>query len=197
MPSPSTRQWASAFNQQLSLDTSSVTTMRYMFFVRSARALRPQALRQAIPVHASCVPPPHHTGPPAFRLAPLPPASHALPSTRQAASAFNQPLSFDTSSVTDMNYMFQVRSARALGPQSFESRAPCMPSLPPRTLSPASRHAPRPQLYTRPPFDSRQGAGSLSAANKLLIRCAWAGTAAFDSNARYLSGTWPSTGSCA
>ena len=29
------------------------------------------------------------------------------------ASAFNQPLSFDTSSVTDMGFMFQVRSARA------------------------------------------------------------------------------------
>ena len=109
---PSTRQSASAFNQPLSFDTSRVTTMSYMFQVRSARALGPQALRQAIPVHASCVPPPHHTGPPAFRLAPLPPASHALPSTRQRASAFNQPVSFDTSSVTTMYYMFKVRSPR-------------------------------------------------------------------------------------
>jgi hypothetical protein len=50
--------------------------------------------------------------PPASRLAPLPPASHALPSTRQRASAFNQPLSFDTSSVTTMLGMFQVRSPR-------------------------------------------------------------------------------------
>jgi len=33
--------------------------------------------------------------------------------TRQSASAFNQPLSWDTSSVTDMRYMFQVRFARA------------------------------------------------------------------------------------
>ena len=49
----------------------------------------------------------------------LAPASHALPSTRQYASAFNQPLSFDTSSVTDMRYMFFVRSARALGPQAL------------------------------------------------------------------------------
>ena len=32
------------------------------------------------------------------------------------ASAFNQPLSFDTSSVTDMRYMFYVRSSRALLP---------------------------------------------------------------------------------
>ena len=35
-------------------------------------------------------------------------------STRQGASAFNQPLSFDTSSVTTMGWMFQVRSAHAL-----------------------------------------------------------------------------------
>jgi len=37
---------------------------------------------------------------------------------------------------------------------------------------------------------------SLSAANKLLIRCAWAGTLAFDGGARINSGTWPSTESC-
>jgi hypothetical protein len=42
MPFPSTRQGASAFNQPLSFDTSSVTRMTYMFFVRSARALRPR-----------------------------------------------------------------------------------------------------------------------------------------------------------
>ena len=42
------------------------------------------------------------------------PASHALLSTRQGATTFNQPLSFDTSSVTDMHHMFYVRSARAL-----------------------------------------------------------------------------------
>eukprot|EP00964_Phaeocystis_antarctica_P039446 scaffold22564_cov67-Phaeocystis_antarctica.AAC.8 len=55
-------------------------------------------------------------------LTPLPgrtslPASHARLSTRQEAKAFNQPLSFDTSKVTDMQGMFQVRSARALPPQ--------------------------------------------------------------------------------
>jgi len=37
-----------------------------------------------------------------------------LPSTRQVASAFNQPLSLDTSEVTNMRNMFIVRSARAL-----------------------------------------------------------------------------------
>jgi len=40
-----------------------------------------------------------------------------LPSTRQGASAFNQPLSLDTSKVTDMSNMFSVRSARALAPK--------------------------------------------------------------------------------
>eukprot|EP00964_Phaeocystis_antarctica_P070076 scaffold42637_cov48-Phaeocystis_antarctica.AAC.2 len=42
------------------------------------------------------------------------PASYALLSTRQVASKFNQPLSFDTSSVTTMYGMFAVRSAHAL-----------------------------------------------------------------------------------
>ena len=45
------------------------------------------------------------------------PTSHApcaRLSTRQYATAFNQPLSFDTSKVTTMYYMFQVRSACAL-----------------------------------------------------------------------------------
>ena len=51
--------------------------------------------------------------PPGAHLAP---ASHALLSTRQRTSAFNQLLSFDTSKVTNMGYMFYVRSARALAP---------------------------------------------------------------------------------
>jgi hypothetical protein len=41
----------------------------------------------------------------------------ALPSTRQEAYAFNQPLSIDTSKVTTMDRMFNVRSARALAPK--------------------------------------------------------------------------------
>jgi hypothetical protein len=40
-----------------------------------------------------------------------------LPSTRQFAYAFNQPVSFDTSEVTTMREMFEVRSARALAPK--------------------------------------------------------------------------------
>ena len=44
------------------------------------------------------------------------PTSHARLSTRQYASAFNQALSFDMSKVTDVRFMFEVRSARALPP---------------------------------------------------------------------------------
>ena len=51
----STRQYAKAFNQALSFDTSKVTTMYAMFSVRSARALPPPALSRALPVHAACV----------------------------------------------------------------------------------------------------------------------------------------------
>jgi hypothetical protein len=56
-------------------------------------------------------PPPHALPPPGPHIAP-----HRTPllSTRQLARAFNQPLSLDTSKVTDMSYMFYVRSARAL-----------------------------------------------------------------------------------
>ena len=90
MPSPSTRQFASAFNQPLSFDTSSVTNMYRMFRVRSARALGPQALSQAIPVHAACVPPPHHrpfrlparTSPPRIACPPL-----RLGSTRRTSTS--------------------------------------------------------------------------------------------------------------
>ena len=38
--------------------------------------------------------------------------------TRQLAEAFNQPLSFDTSRVTNMDEMFEVHSTRALRPDS-------------------------------------------------------------------------------
>ena len=131
----STRQDASAFNQPLSFDTSKVTDMRYMFMVRSARALTPTALSRALLVHANCVA--TNQRPHVFRAAPLP-ASHARLATRQEASAFNQPLSFDTSKVTDMRYMFAVRSARALLPTALSRAIPVdMPiaSPPPHALT--------------------------------------------------------------
>ena len=70
-------------------------------------------MSRALLVHATCVAATQR--PHASRAAPLP-ASHARLSTRQYASAFNQPLSFDTSKVTTMHRMFYVRSARALAP---------------------------------------------------------------------------------
>ena len=108
MPSLWTRQGASAFNQPLSIDTSSVTSMEGMFQVRSA------------PAHATtpiCLPLQRRRLQP-FSPARLPPSQHASRWTRQSTSAFNQPLSFATSSVTYMQYMFSVRSAPARATRS-------------------------------------------------------------------------------
>ena len=105
-----TRQDASAFNQPLSLDTSRVTNMHYMFTVRPpARAIWPQS-PLGPSVHAACTATTLHALPP---LSPRVPPSTCLCVTRQGASAFNQPLSFDTSSVTKMRGMFRVRPPRA------------------------------------------------------------------------------------
>merc|ERR1712194_135661 len=73
------------------------------------------------------------------------------------ASAFNQPLSFDdTSKVTDMYWMF-IRASAFNQPLSFDT----------------SKVTDMDGMF--------MGADSLSAANKLLIRCAWAGNSAFTS----------------
>ena len=88
--------------------------MQWMFYVRSARALWGLHLGRALPVHAGCIAATQrpHTSRTAHRR-----TLHVRFSTRQVARAFNQPLSFDTSKVTDMGAMFSVRSARALAPQ--------------------------------------------------------------------------------
>merc|ERR1712194_157925 len=84
-----------------------------------------------------------------------------------AAWAFNQPLSFDTSKVTTMYRMFY--QAKAFNqPLSFDTSKVTTMYL---------------MFY----------ANSLSDANKRLIRCAWAGTSAFAS-AGYGSDWGP--GSC-
>ena len=157
-PLPLTRQLAYAFNQPLSFDTSKVTDMAYMFYVRSARALAPNSLESGLPPCTPLAPPPPHAlPPPGLHLAP----HRMCPSlsTRQHAHAFNQPLSFDTSKVTDMRYMFYVRPARALAPNSLESGLPRACRLrrraPPHTLPPP-RRAPRPASHAphriAPPF---------------------------------------------
>ena len=104
---------ASAFNQPLSFDTSSVTNMDSMFCVRSSPCPAPICSRAlSCTLLAAAV---------ARRLPPADP--HTSPPTtcpafdsRQQASAFNQPLSFDTSSVTATSYMFQVRSSPCPAP---------------------------------------------------------------------------------
>ncbi len=90
--------------------------MYQMFYVRSARALAHSLESALSPVHATCVAATQRPHTSRAVYIPLP-ASHAPLSTRQYASAFNQALNFDMSSVTDKRDMFSVRSARALGPQ--------------------------------------------------------------------------------
>jgi len=105
-------QAASAFNQPLSFDTSSLTDMSQMFLVRTP----PHACRAKCPVgssvHALRAPPP-----PPHAFAPCHPSRVALlmrlSVPRQSAWAFNQPLSFDTSGVTDTQGTSQVRTPRA------------------------------------------------------------------------------------
>ena len=110
----STRQGADAFNQPLSFDTSKVTIMLSMFRVHSARALA-HSLESGPP--CACRLRRRHPAPSHLPGRVPRPTLHARLSTRQRADAFNQPLSFDTSKVTDMRRMFYVRSARALAPQ--------------------------------------------------------------------------------
>ena len=97
-------------------------------------------------------PPPHTLPPPGPHLAPH---RTPLPSTRQRAWAFNQPLSWDTSKVTNMGWMFQVRPARALAPKSLESSLPRACRL--RRRRPTPSHLPActsPRIACAPPFDS-------------------------------------------
>ena len=82
---------------------------------------------------------------------------------RQEASAFNQPLSLDTSKVTDMGFMFQVRPARVPFAQSPVGPFVCMSLAPP-----SLRHAPPPDWphphFVCPPFDLAESIGVQPAA---------------------------------
>ena len=90
------------------------------------------------------------------------------------ASAFNQPLNFDTSRVTDMSDMFQNATAFDQ-PLSFDVSS--VTDMSGMFLS----------------------ASSLADANKLIIRCAWAGNSAFESTygAGWVSGACSPTPPCA
>merc|ERR1719424_1411181 len=146
-------QSAGAFNQPLSFDTSSVTTMIYMFYDASA-------FNQPLSFDTSGV----------INMARM----------FESASAFNQPLSFDTSSVTDMGSMFN-RASVFNQPLSFDTSS--VTNMYMMFLIAGAFNQPL-------SFDTSsvtnmgsmfEAANSLSAANKLLIRCAWAGTSAFAS----------------
>ena len=106
-----TRQSAPAFNQPLSFDTSSVTDMGSMFQVRSARAHAPVFIYQS-GLHCTLLGLPPQRPPVSWPSMSL--SRYASLWTRQLATAFNQPLSLDTSKVMNMQHMFTVRSARAL-----------------------------------------------------------------------------------
>ena len=66
---------------------------------------------QSGPRRASLNKPPHSTS--SRLLARLPPSQHAPLWTRQNTQAFNRPLSFDTSSFTNMDHLLDVCSAPA------------------------------------------------------------------------------------
>ena len=123
-----TRQSATTFNQPLSFDTSKVTTMQRMFGAL-ARALPPSLLSRMDPTLrayiASTVAPSHALPPPGPHLAPN---IACLPFCSAVhASVFNQPLSFNTSSVTTMQGMFVVRFARPRCPPTSLPLACRMP----------------------------------------------------------------------
>jgi len=132
------RQDALAFNQPLSFDTSSVTSMEQMFNVRTPPRARAVPGAQSVPPCTRCV---HRHRP--NTPSRLPPARVALLMClgvpRQYASAFNQPLSLDTSSVTGMAWMFSVRSPLARAVPGVQSAIPCTlraPPPPPQALAP-------------------------------------------------------------
>ena len=101
----------------------------------------------------------------------------------RGASAFNQPLSFETSSVTDMSQMFYQASAFNQ-PLSFDTSGVVT------DIQATCGGQPCPYSGMSGTFD---GTSALSDANKLLIRCAWAGESAFDSEygSSWVSGTCP------
>ena len=169
-PACDPRQSAYAFNQPLSWDTSGVTDMSWMFHVRCAPcAPAPQSAVSPSPVHAARTPRPRATS----RLPARSPPRTVCPACdpRQLAEAFDQPLSWDTSSVTNMYQLFSVRcsplprppicsrtlsparcvhtASRRLpppGPQPAPHRVPCLrPSAVRVRLQPAAEleHLPR------------------------------------------------------
>ena len=148
-PACDPRQNAWAFNQPLSWDTSRVTDMLRTLQVRCLSAYRPPICTQShplSPLHAACTP----CTPAASRLlARSPPRTPH--DSRQEARAFNQPLSWDTSAVTDMSLMFHVRSSPRPAPQSAVAPAPLHAACMPRSLAASCLPARSPPCTPRAP----------------------------------------------
>jgi len=159
------RQGAGAFNQPLNWDTSKVTSMRFMFDVRSSPCPDP-CVQSDPPLHAACAAVarrlPHlpRTAP-RMRLSMRPPPPF---DSRQHAYAFNQPLSWDLSSLTEIGYMFFVRSSPC--PLTHIALGPCPARCIHRGCFPPLPHlAPRPHLAPHRILSFR-----LSAVHRLLVR---------------------------
>eukprot|EP00964_Phaeocystis_antarctica_P046650 scaffold26979_cov53-Phaeocystis_antarctica.AAC.1 len=130
------RQQASAFNQPLSFDTSSVTTMQQMFYQTSA-------FNQPLSFDTSSVTTMHlmfyrawaFNQPLSFDTSKV----TTMHSMFLRASPFNQPLSFDTSSVRSMYGMFNVRCSPCPAPNLQSGPRLCALAPPlPATLPPPS-----------------------------------------------------------
>ena len=154
------------FNADISgWDTSGVTDMNRMFQVRSpprTPSVPPICSRALSPVQL-CGCTPQSPAPP-----PPPPGPHSSPRSCpiyfdhwQGATAFDQPLSWDTSGVTNMEQMFCVRCSPRFAPIPAVAqpspvctlRAPCARCMhrdcsPPPPSRPAARPAPRALLAT-------------------------------------------------
>ena len=92
-----------------------------------------------------------------YRLAPGPEhltVVHPPFDSRQGAVQFNQPLTFDTSSVTHMEDMFLVRSARSTPPPPPEAMSPALPVHLPHLAPRCDSHMPLYGLAARNPRPS-------------------------------------------
>ena len=119
---PSFRLSAGRVGVQPAAELRHLQSHKYVSDVRGALLPVPCPESAVEPSPARC----WHRGrppPPASRPVARP-APYTLRLTRQGAKAFNQPLSFDTSSVTDMESMFYVRSSSCSAPNLQSSSPP-------------------------------------------------------------------------
>ena len=122
------------FNADISgWDTSGVTNMYRMFMVICSPHPFPPHLHSHAPSarHAACTP----RSPAASRLLACSPPRTVCPACdpRQWATAFNQPLSWDTSSVRNMDYVFHVRCSPRPAPPICRPSPPACTAIAPRT----------------------------------------------------------------